>query len=530
MCATASITPKAGCAPALSQAGDAKPAYLIEKLGERTELKETAFKRYPVGGPTQPAIQGMYELLPKIDRANVSAVRVEMPGRWQAFRDAAMPALNLRYTLSLMLIEGKLDFVSAQSLERMASDAKVRAMMERITIAHDPAQEAPAGQPRTESARLIVTQASGQEARNLRALCRRLPVASDEPRGSRGQGAGADVAEAGRGRAKQVCGACPLAGVHDPRPARSWPAWSQPEDSVNSPGRRRGADGRCRCGPLPVARDRSHGPVKASRVDNACSEHGRNSTLWHRGILSLSVLSGLGHRLLGAGVVAGAALAPGAMAQSVEQAAPVDAASAPGFDTVVVTARKRDETAQSVPISIDVFDQDAVDRLGIQTLEDLRYSSPSVYAAPSTFRRDTLNITIRGQQNFPSTGLQFDTSAAVYVDGVYYARPVGLTGALFDVADVQVLKGPQGTLVGRNSTGGAILYNTREPTSELEGYAHVTVGDYERREVQGAFNIPLGETLSIRVSLLDSRQNGYVKNHFLDPASGYHQQNAGHGL
>jgi 2-methylcitrate dehydratase PrpD len=144
-------------------AGDAKPAYLTEKLGERTELKETAFKRYPVGGPTQPAIQGMYELLPKIDRANVSAVRVEMPGRWQAFRDAAMPALNLRYTLSLMLIEGKLDFVSAQSLERMANDAQVRAMMERIIIAHDPAQEAPAGQPRTESARLIVTQASGQK-------------------------------------------------------------------------------------------------------------------------------------------------------------------------------------------------------------------------------------------------------------------------------------------------------------------------------------------------------------------------------
>ncbi len=144
-------------------AGDAKPAYLTEKLGERTELKETAFKRYPVGGPTQPAIHGMYELLPKIDRASVSEVRVEMPGRWQAFRDAAMPALNLRYTLSLMLIDGKLDFVSAQSLERMANDTQVRAMMERITIAHDPAQEAAAGQPRTESARLIVTQASGQK-------------------------------------------------------------------------------------------------------------------------------------------------------------------------------------------------------------------------------------------------------------------------------------------------------------------------------------------------------------------------------
>jgi 2-methylcitrate dehydratase PrpD len=144
------------------KAGDAKPGYLIEHLGVRTELKETAFKRYPVGGPTQPAIHGMYELLPKIDRNNVTAVRVEMPGRWQAFRDAAMPALNLRYTLSLMLIDGKLDFVSAQSLQRMATDAKVKALMQKVEIVHDPAQEAPPGQPRTESARLFVTEASGK--------------------------------------------------------------------------------------------------------------------------------------------------------------------------------------------------------------------------------------------------------------------------------------------------------------------------------------------------------------------------------
>ncbi|HEV7692091.1 MAG TPA: MmgE/PrpD family protein [Hyphomonadaceae bacterium] len=143
--------------------GDANPAYLIEKLGERTELKETAFKRYPVGGPTQPAVHGLLQLLPKIDRTKIESVRIEMPGRWQAFRDAAMPALNLRYTSSLILIDGKLDFVSAQSLQRMATDTKVKAMMERVTIAHDPAQEAPAGQPRTESARVIVIETGGRK-------------------------------------------------------------------------------------------------------------------------------------------------------------------------------------------------------------------------------------------------------------------------------------------------------------------------------------------------------------------------------
>lgn len=143
--------------------GDAKPGYLIEKLGERSELPETAFKRYPVGGPTQPAVHGLLQMLPKIDRNNVQSVRIEMPGRWQAFRDAAMPALNLRYLSSIILLDGKLDFVAAQSLERMGNDAKVRALMERVTIVHDPAQEAAPGQPRTESARVFVVENGGKK-------------------------------------------------------------------------------------------------------------------------------------------------------------------------------------------------------------------------------------------------------------------------------------------------------------------------------------------------------------------------------
>ncbi|RYG38037.1 MAG: TonB-dependent receptor [Burkholderiales bacterium] len=233
------------------------------------------------------------------------------------------------------------------------------------------------------------------------------------------------------------------------------------------------------------------------------------------------------HLLLGAGATA---VFAGAMQPSFAQTArrqDAEITDATDFDTVVVTARKRDESAQSVPISVDVFDDSAVERLGVQTLEDLRYSSPSVYAAPSTFRQDTLNITIRGQQNFPSTGLQFDTSAAVYADGVYYARPVGLTGALFDIADVQVLKGPQGTLVGRNATGGAILYRTREPSSVFEGYGKVTIGDYGRREFQGAVNVPLTDTLAMRAALSASSQDGYVDNYFLDPASGYRNTTPG---
>jgi len=143
--------------------GDANIASLIERLGERTELTETAFKRYPVGGPTQPAIHGLLQMLPKIDRNNVQSVRIEMPGRWQAFRDAEMPALNLRYTSSLILLDGKLDFVSAQSRERITTDARVKTLMQKVTIVHDPAQEAPKGEPRTESARVIVMENGGKK-------------------------------------------------------------------------------------------------------------------------------------------------------------------------------------------------------------------------------------------------------------------------------------------------------------------------------------------------------------------------------
>ena len=110
---------------------------------------------------------------------------------------------------------------------------------------------------------------------------------------------------------------------------------------------------------------------------------------------------------------------------------------------------------------------------------------------PTAFRQDTLNVTIRGQRNFDSPsgggnpGLAFDTASAVYKDGVYYARAVGLGGSLFDIDSLEVLKGPQGTLVGRNSTGGAILYETRQPGQEFGGYVTGHVGRLWPRRPSG---------------------------------------------
>ncbi len=142
--------------------GDSDRAYLIDGLGRKTELIHTAFKKYPSGGPAQPAVDGLLKLLPQIDRRGVARVVIEMPGRWEAFRDAAMPALNLRYLTAIILLDGRLDFTAAQSLERMAQDAQVKALMQLVDVVHDPKQEVAPGEERRESARVRITETSGK--------------------------------------------------------------------------------------------------------------------------------------------------------------------------------------------------------------------------------------------------------------------------------------------------------------------------------------------------------------------------------
>ena len=228
--------------------------------------------------------------------------------------------------------------------------------------------------------------------------------------------------------------------------------------------------------------------------------------------------------------VAGMAAAP---ARADDAAPELSTSSSGPLETVIVTARKRAEDVQTVPISISAFTQKDLDRLDIKTIEDLRYSTPSVYIAPTTFRQDTLNVTIRGQRDFDSSSgqsvLSFDPAAAIYMDGVYLARPVGLTGSLFDIDTVAVLKGPQGTLVGRNSTGGALLYTTHEPDDTLGGYGKATFGDYSRSQLEGVLNVPLTDNLFVRAAVQYSNQKGYIANYYYDPVTGARNNQPGFG-
>ncbi len=103
---------------------------------------------------------------------------------------------------------------------------------------------------------------------------------------------------------------------------------------------------------------------------------------------------------------------------------------------------------------------------------------------------------------------------------------MGLGGSLVDLENVSVLKGPQGTLVGRNSTGGALLYRSREPGNEFEAYVKGTLGDYGRAGIQGILNVPLSDTISIRAAVNLDNQKGYITNLFFDPVSGMRNNQA----
>ena len=141
--------------------GDENLASLLD-FGNETELDQTGYKQYPVGGPVQPSVHGLLTLLPNITVEKVSKITVEMPGAAAAFRNANLPALNVKYVLSIILLDGHLDFVSAQSRERMLSDKAVKQLMSKIDVLEDVSQQTLPGEARRESAKVKVEESSGR--------------------------------------------------------------------------------------------------------------------------------------------------------------------------------------------------------------------------------------------------------------------------------------------------------------------------------------------------------------------------------
>src|SRR5690606_3800883 len=121
----------------------------------------------------------------------------------------------------------------------------------------------------------------------------------------------------------------------------------------------------------------------------------------------------------------------------------------------------------------------------------------------------SLSLTLRSQrQNLAN--VTYDPSVVIYFNEIPNMRMIGANAAIYDVSSVQVLKGPQGTLFGRNSTGGAVLIAPQAPTDEFGGYAKAGYGNYDALEIEGALNVPLGEKAALRLSGRHSQHDGYM--------------------
>lgn len=181
------------------------------------------------------------------------------------------------------------------------------------------------------------------------------------------------------------------------------------------------------------------------------------------------------------------------------------------LEEIVVTAQKRSQNLQQIPISITAISGDELDRIDLNEIQDIAIQTPSLEFSRAGGEAQ-LYIRGIGTNIF---GVTVDPSVAVNQDGVYLARTqMGLTQFL-DVERVEVLRGPQGTLYGRNATGGAINLISRKPSDEVEGYAQANVGNFGRYEFAGAVSAPLSDTIKTRFAARFIEDDGFTKD--LDP-------------
>jgi iron complex outermembrane recepter protein len=182
---------------------------------------------------------------------------------------------------------------------------------------------------------------------------------------------------------------------------------------------------------------------------------------------------------------------------------------------IVVTARRFEERLQDVPISVTVFNQQQIANRNIVNPADLSTYTPSL-SANRQYGTEKSSFSIRGFVQELGT----QPSVAVYFADVVAPRAQGATtsgsgtmpGALFDLQNLQVLKGPQGTLFGRNTTGGAVLIVPQKPTDRLEGYVEGSIGNYDMRRVQAVLNVPLADTFRVRLGVDRMTRDGYLRN------------------
>jgi iron complex outermembrane receptor protein len=198
-------------------------------------------------------------------------------------------------------------------------------------------------------------------------------------------------------------------------------------------------------------------------------------------------------------LVAGACSA--ALLQPIEAQQPAGGASASGLEEVVVSARRREENLQDVPVSIVALSSEALELRGVQQLSDVGLQVPNVVLMGGGATGETSG-------NFHMRGIP---GIATYVDGVWQSSDAGLmTMSVVEVERIEVLRGPQGTLFGKNSTGGAIQYVTKLPANEFGAKVELTGGEYDRLDVVASLDVPLAESLAMKLTGAQLTRDGFI--------------------
>lgn len=192
-----------------------------------------------------------------------------------------------------------------------------------------------------------------------------------------------------------------------------------------------------------------------------------------------------------------------------QDAAPQTAQPDYGSD-IIVTATRRETTLQSTPIAVSAFGQAQLDRQQVKDVTDLARFVPSLQFNQQGDQSAVL-LTLRGIGNDSAYTEVADPEVAIYVDGIYSPRAQGASVLMYDMERVEVLRGPQGTLFGRNATVGALsLISAKPKLGEFGGNVEVVAGNYDRLGVRGAINIPVTDTLAFRVAFVTDRHDGYA--------------------
>jgi len=192
-------------------------------------------------------------------------------------------------------------------------------------------------------------------------------------------------------------------------------------------------------------------------------------------------------------------------------------------NTIVVTAQFREQVLQDIPLAITAVNSDMLESRSQTNLTEVTQQAPSVTLRPSGADfGPSISASIRGLGQIDFDPL-VEPGVGIYIDDVYYPRLIGANFELLDVERVEILRGPQGTLTGRNSEGGAIRFISKKPDGNLGGFGQVTYGSRDRINLQGALSFPLGEDFAGRISGAYGNQDGYVQGYdygCLHPESG----------